>query len=196
MKTFRLLAASAIALTAAAPILAAPASGISAQRLSDVDKYISSDAFEGRGPATRAETKTIDYIVAAISADRPSAGRRHHNGQRNWTQHVPLLKSDIAGNPQFTLNLGNGQSLQLTQGDQIALKAPLNGQNDDQPRQRAVAVRRLWRDRAGTRLGRLQGPGRARQAARRPHQRPRFRGRRRRLRRQGDDLLRPLDLQI
>jgi len=34
-----------------------------------------------------------------------------------------------SGSPQFTLNLGNGQTLPLTQGDQIALKAPLNGQN-------------------------------------------------------------------
>ncbi len=58
MMKFRLLAASAIAL-AAAPTFAAPA-GVSAQRLSEIDKTISSDAFEGRGPATRAETKTIN----------------------------------------------------------------------------------------------------------------------------------------
>ena len=42
---------------------------------------------------------------------------------------MPLLKSDIAGAPQFALNLGNGQTLQLTQGIEIALKAPLNGQS-------------------------------------------------------------------
>src|SRR3954451_12350837 len=129
MTTFSLLAASAIALTIAAPILAAPASGISAQRMSDVDKYISSDAFEGRGPATPAETKTIHYIAQQYKEIGLQPAGDTANGQRSYFQNVPLLKSDIVGNPQFTLNLGNGRSLQLTQGDQIALKAPLNGQN-------------------------------------------------------------------
>ena len=32
------------------------------------------------------------------------------NGKRSWTQDVPLLQSEIAGTPQLTLNLGNGQS--------------------------------------------------------------------------------------
>ncbi|GAA3892053.1 M28 family metallopeptidase [Sphingomonas limnosediminicola] len=126
MKTFRLLAASAIAL-AATQSFAAPA-GVSAQRLSEIDKTISSDAFEGRGPATRAETKTINYIVDQYRQAGLQPAGDTVNGKRQWTQVVPLLKSDITGNPQFTLNLGNGQSIQLTQGDQIALKAPLNGQ--------------------------------------------------------------------
>ena len=128
MKTFRLLAASAIALTTVSAT-AAPSGGISAQRLSDVDKFISSDAFEGRGPATRAETKTITYIADQFRAIGLKPGGDTVNGQRGYFQNVPLLKSDIVGNPQFTLNFGNGQALQLTQGTEIALKAPLNGQN-------------------------------------------------------------------
>src|SRR5689334_13341243 len=128
MNKVRWLAVSAIAL-AAAPALAATTSGISPQRLSDVDKFISSDAFEGRGPATRAETKTINYIADQMKAIGLKPGGDIVGGKRSWFQNVPLLKSEIVGNPQFTLNLGNGQSLQLTQGDQIALKAPLNGQS-------------------------------------------------------------------
>ena len=128
MKTFRLLAASSIALAAATSIAATPSSGISPQRLSSVDRFISSDAFEGRGPATRAETKTINYIADQFKAVGLQPAGDMINGQRSWFQTVPLLKSDIAGNPQFSLNLGNGQTIQLTQGDQIALKAPLNGQ--------------------------------------------------------------------
>jgi Zn-dependent M28 family amino/carboxypeptidase len=123
-----LLAASAIALIAV-PLAAATTSGISAQRLSDVDKFISSDAFEGRGPATRAETKTINYIADQMRQIGLKPGGDTVNGQRSWFQNVPLLKSEIVGNPQFTLNLGNGQSLQLSQGTEIALKAPLNGQS-------------------------------------------------------------------
>ncbi len=129
MKTFRLFAASALALAATASFAATTGSGISPQRLSDVDKFISSDAFEGRGPATRAETKTINYIADEFKAIGLQPAGDMVNGQRSYFQTVPLLKSDIVGNPQFTLNLGNGQTLQLTQGDQIALKAPLNGQN-------------------------------------------------------------------
>jgi len=125
---FRLFAASAVALIAV-PLAAATTSGISPQRLSDVDKFISSDAFEGRGPATRAETKTINYIADQMKAIGLKPGGDIVGGKRSWFQNVPLLKSEIVGNPQFTLNLGNGQSVQLTQGTEIALKAPLNGQS-------------------------------------------------------------------
>jgi Zn-dependent M28 family amino/carboxypeptidase len=124
---FRWLAASALALTAV-PLAAASTAQISAQRLSDVDKFISSDAFEGRGPATRAETKTIDYIAGEMKAIGLQPGGDAVNGRRGWFQNVPLLKSDIAGVPQLSLNLGNGQTMALTQGNEISVRAPLNGQ--------------------------------------------------------------------
>jgi Zn-dependent M28 family amino/carboxypeptidase len=127
MKTFRLLAASAIALTAV-PLAAASTGQISAQRLSDVDKFISSDAFEGRGPATRAETKTIDYIAGQFKAIGLQPGGDTVNGQRGWFQNVPLLKSDIAGDPIVTLQMP-GAAMRLNQGAEISVRAPLNGQN-------------------------------------------------------------------
>src|SRR6185369_14272963 len=127
MKTFRLLAATAIALTAV-PVLAATTSGISAQRLSDVDKYISSNDFEGRGPATRAETKTINYIADQMRQIGLKPGGDTVNGQRSWFQNVPLLKSDLAADPVVTIQ-GPGGSMSLTQGNEIAVKAPLNGAN-------------------------------------------------------------------
>jgi len=127
VKSTRLLAASALAL-AAAPLTAASIDRFSPQRLSAVDRFISSDAFEGRGPATRAETKTINYIADQFSAIGLQPGGDVVNGQRSWFQAVPLLKSDIVGTPQFSLDLGNGQVLALTQGNEIALRAPLNGQ--------------------------------------------------------------------
>ena len=128
MKTFRFLAATALALTAF-PLAAAPAGQISAQRLSDVDKFISTDAFEGRGPATRAETKTIDYIAAQYKAIGLQPAGDTVNGQRSYFQNVPLLRAEYTASPQFTLNLGNGKTLALTQGNEIALKAPLNGES-------------------------------------------------------------------
>jgi Zn-dependent M28 family amino/carboxypeptidase len=126
MKTFRLFAASAIALTA--PLVAAPVGSFSPQRLSDVDKTISSDAFEGRGVNTPAETKTINYIVDQFRSAGLEPGGDLVGGRHKWTQDVPLLQSDIVGTPQLTLNLGNGQSVPLSQGDQISVRAPMNGQ--------------------------------------------------------------------
>jgi Zn-dependent M28 family amino/carboxypeptidase len=128
MKTFRWVAVSTSAVALAAAASAATTSGISPERLSDIDRTISSDAFEGRGPATRAETKTINYIADQFRSVGLQPAGDVIGGQRSWFQNVPLLKSDIVGNPQFTLNLGNGQSLSMTQGNEIALRAPLNGQ--------------------------------------------------------------------
>ncbi len=126
MTKFRLLAVTILPLTAV-PALAATTGGFSPMRLSDIDRTISSDAFEGRGPATRAETKTINYIADAFQAAGLQPAGDSVDGKRGWFQSVPLLKSDIVGNPQFALNLGNGQTIQLTQGNEIALRAPLNG---------------------------------------------------------------------
>src|SRR6476661_1146654 len=117
MKNFRWFVGTALALTAI-PVVATSTGGISAQRMSDVDKLISSDAFEGRGPATRAETKTIDYIAAQFRAAGLRPAGDIANGKRSWFQNVPLLRSEITGSPRFALNLGNGQTLQLTQGNE------------------------------------------------------------------------------
>ena len=128
MTKFRWLAATAVALITV-PLSGAPTGTFSPQRLSAIDKFISSDAFEGRGPATRAETKTIDYIAAQFRAAGLQPAGDIVNGKRSWFQNVPLLRSEITGSPRFALNLGNGQTVQLTQGNEIALKAPVNGQS-------------------------------------------------------------------
>ncbi len=122
MKAFGWLAASAIALV---PFASASAQ-VSAQRLSDVDKFISSDAFEGRGPATRAETKTIDYIAQQFREIGLQPAGDTVNGQRSWFQTVPLLKSEWSAAPQATMTLG-GKSVTLTQGQEIAARSPTNG---------------------------------------------------------------------
>src|SRR3954462_7573282 len=114
MTSFRLLAATAIALTAV-PLTAATTGQISPQRLSDVDKFISSDAFEGRGPATRAETKTINYIADQFREIGLQPAGDTVNGQRGWFQTVPLLKSEWTAAPRMTLTLA-GKPVSLAQG--------------------------------------------------------------------------------
>ena len=83
---------------------------------------------QGRAPATRAETRTVDYIVSQFREAGLQPGGDLVGGKRQWTQAVPLLKSDIAGTPQIILDLGNGQRLDLAQGDLITVRSPTNGQ--------------------------------------------------------------------
>ena len=125
MNKFRWLAASAIAL-GAVPIAAATTGPFSPAALSQIDKTISSDAFEGRGPATRAETKTINYIADQFRAAGVQPGGDMVDGQRSWFQAVPLLRSEIVGTPNLSLN-ESGTMVPLRQGEDIAVLAPLNG---------------------------------------------------------------------
>jgi Zn-dependent M28 family amino/carboxypeptidase len=114
------------ALIAAAPLVAQPAT-FDPARLSAHDKTLSSDAFEGRGVATPAETKTVDYLVGQFKAAGLQPGGQLVNGKRIWTQDVPLLRSDNVVPPVVTVTSG-GQALTLRQGEEIAVRAPTNGQ--------------------------------------------------------------------
>ena len=95
-------------------------------RLSHHVQILASDAFEGRGPATPGETKAVDYIVSQFQALGVQPGGDLKNGKRAWTQDVPLLRSTIVGNPSLSIT-SNGTAVPLTQGEQIAVRAALNG---------------------------------------------------------------------
>ena len=128
MRMYRLLGASAIAL-AAAPLAAASMGAFSPMRLGTHVKTLGSDAYEGRGVNTPAETKTVNYIIDQFrSAGLQPGGDQDANGRRKWTQDVPLLQSDWVAAPNVTLNL-NGQAVPLTQGEQVSVRAPSNGQS-------------------------------------------------------------------
>jgi Zn-dependent M28 family amino/carboxypeptidase len=118
-----LLAAALLAGTA----FAQPAPRFDPARLTAHVKTLSSDAFEGRGPATPGETKTVDYIVGQMKAIGLQPGGDLKNGTRAWTQDVPLLKSAIVGTPKLSLTV-DGTALPLAQGDQIAVRAAMTGQ--------------------------------------------------------------------
>ena len=113
-------------MSACAAAQATDAPTFSPERLSADVKTLSSDAFEGRGPATPAEAKTIDYVVAQMKAAGLQPGGDLKDGKRSWTQAVPLLRSEIVGAPKLTLALGDKHEA-LTQGEQIAVRAPMDG---------------------------------------------------------------------
>jgi Zn-dependent M28 family amino/carboxypeptidase len=112
-------------LLAPALCLAAPTPAFDVQRFSQDVKTLSDDSFEGRAPATEGEKKTIAYIIQQMKA----AGLQPGMPDGGWTQSVPLLKSDIVGAPKLSLRLGDGAARALTQGEEIAVRAALTGQD-------------------------------------------------------------------
>ena len=125
MKTFRWLAASAIALTAV-PLFAASMDGFSPRRLSSHVQELGSDAYEGRGVNTPAETKTVNYIIDQFRSAGLEPGGDVVGGKRRWTQDVPLLQSVWQAAPAMSMDV-NGQQVPLIQGEQIAARSPTNG---------------------------------------------------------------------
>jgi Zn-dependent M28 family amino/carboxypeptidase len=116
-------------LLATVPVVAlatTPEPIFSAQRLSGHIRILSSDAFEGRGPATQGEVKTVDYIVQQMQAAGLEPGGPVVKGRRSWVQDVPLLRSEIAGAPDVSLDIA-GAKTPLTQGSEIAIRAPMDG---------------------------------------------------------------------
>jgi Zn-dependent M28 family amino/carboxypeptidase len=124
------LLASAIALsfTSAAICADKPATTptFDPQRLSQEVKTLSSDEFEGRGPATAGETKTVAYVVEQMKAAGLEPGGDLKDGKRAWTQAVPLARAQISGTPKFSLSVA-GKTQNLTQGEEIAVRASLDG---------------------------------------------------------------------
>ena len=123
----KLLLGGALAAAFVLPALAAgPA--FDTARLSSHIKVLASDAFEGRGPATPAETKTVAYISGEFAkAGLQPGGDRLKSGKRSWTQAVPLAQFDITGAPATTVKAA-GDTLRWKQGQEIAIRAAQTGQ--------------------------------------------------------------------
>ena len=124
MRHFARLSAVAILLASGTAI--AQTAQFDPARLSQHVQTLGSDAFEGRAPATNGETKTVAYLSEQFAAAGLQPGGDIVNGQRSWTQAVPLLRSEFTAAPQASMNIG-GKAVALTQGEQIAVRAPTNG---------------------------------------------------------------------
>jgi len=111
---------SAAAVAAPGP---APTPTFDVTRISRDIQTLSSDAYEGRGPAAAGEEKSIAYIAAQMRA----AGLQPAGDKGGWYQDVPLLKAEIVGTPALSLRSG-GDARTLTQGSEIAVRAALTGQ--------------------------------------------------------------------
>ena len=130
VRTKVLFAALALLPSAAAlAVPAAPTPSFDISRVTEDVRTLSSDAFEGRGPATPAETRTVAYIVARMKAAGLQPGGELKGKTRAWTQNVPLLQSSIVGTPALSLSgMADAHAPRtLTQGQEIAVRAALNG---------------------------------------------------------------------
>ena len=123
IKILSLLAGAGLLVPGIAP---AAAPRFDTARVSEDVKTLSDDSFEGRAPATPAETKTVDYLVARMKAAGLQPGGTLKGGTRGWTQDVPLLKSDIVGDATVSLTT-KGAVRRLTRGKEIAVRAALTG---------------------------------------------------------------------
>jgi Zn-dependent M28 family amino/carboxypeptidase len=113
-------------LAAAAAAQAATPPRFNSQRLSQDVKTLASDEFEGRGPNTAGETKTVSYLIAQFKAAGLQPGGEMAGKTRSWTQDVPLGRFEIKGPVEVSINDGKGQQ-KLTQGSEIAVRAAMNG---------------------------------------------------------------------
>src|SRR5882757_9201611 len=88
---------SLVTLSISSAAFAANAPDFDPKRLSDEVRTLSSDAFEGRWPATAGETRTVAYVIGQMQEAGLQPGGELKDGKRSWTQAVPLLRGDIVG---------------------------------------------------------------------------------------------------
>lgn len=96
------------------------------KRLSQDVKVLASDEYEGRAPATDAETKTVDYLVMQMRRAGLQPGGDIEDGKPGWIQDVRLVRSEHAGSPTASITMG-GVAQPLMQGQEVVIRATLNG---------------------------------------------------------------------
>ena len=94
----------------------AGAESITANELLAHIKVLASDNFEGRGPGTPGETKTIDYIAAEFRKSRLTPG----NPDGTWLQRVPA--TGFVSTPTMLIRHADG-SRQLARGVDFAARS-------------------------------------------------------------------------
>ena len=86
-------------------------------RISQHVKVLSGDDFQGRGPATPAEAKVIDYVTGQFKA----LGLQPGGERGGWTQDVPLTRFEVNGPVRLGLTV-KGRTQALTQGDEAVVQ--------------------------------------------------------------------------
>ncbi|MDP2116574.1 MAG: peptidase M20, partial [Brevundimonas sp.] len=102
---------------------AAPPAAFDAARLSEHTRILSDDSFQGRGIATPGEEMTVRYLTEQYAA----AGFQPGGTNGGWTQDVVLNRFSASNFRGLQLKAG-GETVPLTQGQQITISTRLPGQ--------------------------------------------------------------------
>jgi Zn-dependent M28 family amino/carboxypeptidase len=105
-----------VALLGASLSNTASSASVEPKRLSEIVRTLASDEFEGRGPGTEGETKTIQYLVDTFRG----LGLEPAGERGGWTQDVPLLRTQL-GTPRKLQVTIDGKPRALTQSKDIYL---------------------------------------------------------------------------
>jgi Zn-dependent M28 family amino/carboxypeptidase len=97
------------ATASAAPVAAAPSPGISADRLMEHVRALSSDEFAGRLPGTIGEEKTVAYLTEQFKA----LGLEPGNPDGSYVQKVPLVGIDGTATMELS---ANGEAIDMQYG--------------------------------------------------------------------------------
>jgi len=93
----------ALAVASLAPPEAGAASAaIDGQAVLEHTKVLASDAFEGRGPGTKGETLTVEYLTKQLA----SFGLQPGGADGSWVQPVPLVGITVKGAPPLVFRKG------------------------------------------------------------------------------------------
>jgi Zn-dependent M28 family amino/carboxypeptidase len=110
-----LLAAVSFGVTA--PVLA---ENFEAKNLAEHIRVLASDEFEGRGPATPGEVKSVDYIIKQFKA----LGLQPGGLNGSWTQMAKLNRFEISGPVTMQAKAGDWTK-PLGQGEEVTLSSRL-----------------------------------------------------------------------
>ena len=108
----------ALASAAPAPSIVDPA------RLSENIRILSSDAFEGRGPATAGEDKTVAFLTARFKA----LGLQPGGDKGGWTQAVTLNRF-VTQKPLAAAFRIAGETVLLVYGENVVVQTRRPGQS-------------------------------------------------------------------
>jgi Zn-dependent M28 family amino/carboxypeptidase len=107
-----LLLAASHASAASAPALPR----IDAAAVLEHTKTLASDAFEGRGPGTKGEALTVDYLTRQLR----EMGLAPGNPDGSWVQSVPLVGTTVQGQPPLVFRKGTTRATLAWHDDYVA----------------------------------------------------------------------------
>jgi Zn-dependent M28 family amino/carboxypeptidase len=110
-KVLGLMCGAALVMPLAASHAASAVPPVDEALMRETIRTLSSDEYEGRGPGTAAEPKTLDAIIARFKAAGLQPGNKGPDGKPTWLQDVPTA----------TITATNRSPLTITGGAQSAI---------------------------------------------------------------------------